>query len=61
VSLRTGRIAGEIDAKARSRGVTIPTADLLIGATALELGFAVATANVRHFRLIPRLRVRRIN
>jgi len=61
VSLKTARIFGEIDAKARSKGVTIPTADLLIGATALELGFEVATANLRHFRLIPRLRVRRID
>ena len=58
VSLKTARIAGEVDAKARAKGITIPTADLLIGATALELGFGVATANVRHFRLIPRLRVR---
>lgn len=58
VSLKTARIAGEIDAKSRAKGVTIPTADLLIGATALELGFGVATANLRHFRLIPRLRVR---
>ena len=58
VSLKTARIAGEIDAKARAKGVTIPTADLLIGATALELGFGVATANLRHFRLIPRLRIR---
>lgn len=35
----------------------MPTADLWIGATALELGFAVATGNVRHFRSIPALRV----
>jgi predicted nucleic acid-binding protein len=31
--------------------------DLLIGATALHLGCAVATLNVRHFRLIPNLSV----
>jgi predicted nucleic acid-binding protein len=31
--------------------------DLLIGATALEIGYAVVTANVRHFRLIPGLNV----
>ncbi len=60
VSLKTARIAAEIDAKARAKGVTISTADLLIGATALELGFGVATANLRHFRLIPHLRLRRI-
>jgi predicted nucleic acid-binding protein len=35
-------------------------ADLFIGATALQAGFAAATANVRHFRLIPNLTVRLI-
>jgi predicted nucleic acid-binding protein len=57
ISLRIARIAGQIDAQARAHGTTIPTADLLIGATALELGFAVATSNPRHFRLIPGLQV----
>jgi predicted nucleic acid-binding protein len=38
-------------------GVTIPFSDLLIGATALSLGFSVLTANLRHFRLIPNLDV----
>ncbi len=28
--------------------------DLLIGVTALELGYAEATANTRHFQLIPK-------
>lgn len=58
MTLRVARIAGQIDAQARLKGVTIPTADLLIGATALELGFAAATANPRHFRMIPHLKVR---
>ena len=58
VSLRIARIAGQIDAQARMKGKTIPTADLLIGATALDLGFSVLTANLRHFRMIPKLRVR---
>jgi predicted nucleic acid-binding protein len=31
--------------------------DLLIGATALEIGYSVVTANVRHFRLIPGLKI----
>ncbi|MGD0796083.1 MAG: hypothetical protein ABR910_00035 [Acidobacteriaceae bacterium] len=31
--------------------------DLLIGATALSLGFSVMTENVRHFKLIPGLDV----
>jgi hypothetical protein len=57
LSLAVARIAGRIDAQLRQKGVTMPTADLWIGATALELGFAVATGNVRHFRSIPALRV----
>jgi len=31
--------------------------DLLIGATALSLGFSVLTTNMRHFKLIPGLNV----
>jgi predicted nucleic acid-binding protein len=40
-----------------TQGVTIPFDDLLIGATALEHGYSVATVNIRHFRLIPGLTV----
>jgi predicted nucleic acid-binding protein len=57
LSLRIARIVGHIDATSRSAGKTIPTADLIIGATAMDLGFSVATANERHYRLIPGLRV----
>ena len=52
-----GQLAGKIDAKARSNGIVIPFADLLIGAAALQLGYAICTQNVRHFRLIPGLEV----
>lgn len=52
--------AGQIDGQSQARGVRIPLSDLLIGGSALELGYAVATANVRHFQLIPALRVVRI-
>ena len=34
-----------------------PLADLLIGATALELGYSVLTSNRRHFGQIPGLTV----
>ena len=34
----TPLLAGKIDGEQQSRGVTIPFADLLIGATALEVG-----------------------
>jgi predicted nucleic acid-binding protein len=37
--------------------VVIALPDLLIGATALHLGYAVATLNIRHFQLIPGLSV----
>ncbi len=57
MSLRIARIVGHVDADVRSAGKIIPTADLIIGATALDLRFAVATANVRHYGLIPGLRV----
>ncbi len=49
LALRTGQLDGENQA----RGVRIPLSDLLIGVTALELGFSVATANLRHFRQVP--------
>lgn len=56
-SERTALLAGRIDGEQQARGVTVPFADLLIGATALERGFAVLTGNLRHFRLIPDLQV----
>ena len=49
--------AGQIDGENQARGIRIPLSDLLIGVRALELGFSVATANVRHFRLVPGLSV----
>jgi predicted nucleic acid-binding protein len=37
--------------------VIVPFGDLLIGVTALSLGFSVLTVNLRHFRLINGLTV----
>jgi tRNA(fMet)-specific endonuclease VapC len=53
VALRTGQIDGESQAK----GVRLPLSDLLIGVTALELGYSVGTANLRHFQMIPGLKI----
>jgi tRNA(fMet)-specific endonuclease VapC len=53
IALRTGQIDGE----GQARGVRLPLSDLLIGVTALELEYSVATRNVRHFRMIPGLAV----
>ena len=53
VALRAGHIDGENTA----RGNRVALSDLLIGVTALELGYAVATANLRDFQRIPDLDV----
>ena len=49
--------AGQIDGQSQSKGIRIPLSDLLIGVSALELGYGVGTANTRHFQLIPGLNV----
>ena len=49
--------AGQIDGESTAKGVRIALSDLLIGVTALELGYRVATANVRHFQMIPGLEI----
>ncbi|HWY69991.1 MAG TPA: PIN domain-containing protein [Terriglobales bacterium] len=49
--------AGQIDGESQAKGVRLPISDLLIGITALELGYSLATANLRHFRMIPGLTV----
>jgi predicted nucleic acid-binding protein len=49
--------AGRLDAEIQRHGLKVPLADLLIGVTALELGYSVGTSNVRHFRQIPGLAV----
>lgn len=47
--------AGEIDGENKSKGIHLALSDLLIGATALNLGHRVAMANLRHFRMVPGL------
>jgi len=49
--------AGHIDGDLASKGMRIALSDLLIGVTALDLGWAVGTANERHFKMIPDLKV----
>jgi predicted nucleic acid-binding protein len=51
----TAELVGRIGAESAAAGVTIPFDDLLIGASALERGYAVATRNRRHFQKIPGL------
>jgi predicted nucleic acid-binding protein len=53
IALRAGRIDGE----SQARGERIPLSDLLIGVSALDLDYGVATSNLRHFQRIPGLAV----
>lgn len=57
VSMSIALRAGQIDGENTAKGVRIALADLLIGVTALELGYKIATANLRHFHSIPGLAV----
>ena len=52
-----GQLAGRIEAETRAAGQVIPLPDLVIGETALYLDCTIVTANPRHFRMIPGLRV----
>jgi len=53
----TAEIAGTIGGEQAAKGITIPIDDLLIGTSAIEQGYAVATLNLRHFKNIPGLTV----
>ncbi len=55
VTISVALRAGQIDGENTAQGVRLALSDLLIGVTALELGYRVATANVRHFQMIPGL------
>lgn len=56
-SKETALIAGKIDGEQQARGIVIPFADLLIGATGLLLGYSVVTVNLRDFNRIPGLSI----
>ena len=57
ITTELARRAGRIDAEQQEVGTCIAFQDLLIGVSALELGYAVGTSNLRHFRMIPDLSV----
>ncbi|MDE3167948.1 MAG: PIN domain-containing protein [Acidobacteriota bacterium] len=56
VTVQIALRAGQIDGQCQARGIRM-LSDLRIAASALELGYRVGTANVRHFQLIPDLHV----
>jgi tRNA(fMet)-specific endonuclease VapC len=57
VTLEIARLAGRIEGQEESKGVQLAFEDLLIGVTAMHLGYSIATLNVRDFQRIPGLLV----
>ena len=57
VTLDIARLAGRIEGQQEAIGVQFAFEDLLIGVTALHLGYQVATLNLRDFQRIPGLSV----
>ena len=55
VTVEIARRVGRIEGEQATQGIVIAFEDLVIGVTALHLGFDVATLNVRHFQRIPGL------
>ena len=53
----TAEIVARIGGEQAARGINLPLGDLIIGACALELGYAIGTGNVRDFKRIPGLRL----
>ena len=60
VTAATAEIIARIGGEQGAKGINLPLADLIIAATAVELGYAVATGNLRDFRRIPGLEVLRV-
>jgi predicted nucleic acid-binding protein len=55
ITATTAELIAQIGGESAAKGVNLPLADLIIGASAIELGFAVASSNLRDFRRIPGL------
>ena len=48
LTTEVAKLAGKLDAEQQRRGIVIPIADLLIGATAVSLGYSILTVNPTH-------------
>ncbi len=57
VTLDIARMVGRIEGEQEAKGIQCAFEDLVIGVTALHLGYAVMTLNARHFQRIPGLNV----
>ncbi len=56
----TAEIIARVGGEQATKGVILPLGDLIIGACALELGYAIGTSNVRDFNRIPGLNIVRL-
>ncbi|MHB8501466.1 MAG: PIN domain-containing protein [Candidatus Acidiferrales bacterium] len=57
VTLAIARLAGRLEGQQEAKGIQLPFEDLLIGVTALSLGYDVAALNLRDFKQVPGLSV----
>jgi tRNA(fMet)-specific endonuclease VapC len=55
--ITAARIYSELWADLSKKGIQIGAHELIIGSTALSLGFSVATFNLRHFERIEGLKI----
>ena len=53
----TAEIIARVGGEQAAKGINLPLGDLMIGACALELGYAVGTGNLRDFNRIPGLKL----
>ena len=60
VTEATAEIVARIGGDQAAKGHNLPLGDLIIGACALELGYAVGTSNLRDFSRIPGLNIVRL-
>ncbi|MHB8735899.1 MAG: PIN domain-containing protein [Terriglobales bacterium] len=55
MTLEIAQLVGRIEGQQEALGIRLAFEVLLIGVTAMHLGYAVSTLNVRHFERIPGL------
>jgi predicted nucleic acid-binding protein len=53
----TAEIVARIGGEQAARGIDLPLGDLIIGASALQLGYAIGTSNLRDFGRLPGLTI----
>jgi len=56
----TAEMVARIGGEQAAKGINLPLGDLIIGACALELGYAIGTGNARDFSRIPGLDIIRL-